>query len=469
MIVPVILSGGSGSRLWPISRKQFPKQFINLINNETSLFQDTINRLPKNITDPLIICNEEHRFIVAEQLRQIDSENKGVILEPVGKNTAPAIAIAALQLLKDNADPILLILSADHSINDNTKFHKSIEVGRKIAEKNKLALFGVIPNKPETGYGYIECDNSISKDFYDIISFTEKPSIEIAKKYIDSGDYYWNSGIFMFKASIYLKELQKYEPEIYSCCMNSFNKVNKDFDFIRIDKKEFFKCPSKSIDYAVMEKTSYASVVPFNSNWSDVGSWESLWDEKSKDKDNNVTKGDVLLKKVNNSYIHSTNRLVAASDISDLVIIDTQDALLVSSRKNSQNIKEIVKKLSNENRKESESHRKIYRPWGYFDSIDNGHGFQVKRILVNPGAKLSLQKHQKRAEHWVVVKGIASITCGERKFKLIKNESTYIPKGEVHRLENDEKYPLEIIEIQTGSYLGEDDIIRLEDEYRRNQ
>jgi mannose-1-phosphate guanylyltransferase len=468
MIVPVILSGGSGSRLWPISRKQFPKQFINLVNIETSLFQDTVRRLPKNISDPLIICNEEHRFIVAEQLRQIKSKNKGVILEPVGKNTAPAIAIAALHLLKNNVDPILLVLSADHSINNDDKFHKSIEIGKKIAEMNKLASFGVIPSDPNTGYGYIEFDNSSSKDFYDIISFTEKPSKKIAQKYIDSGNYYWNSGIFMFKASVYLDELQKYEPEIYSSCLNSFIKVKKDFDFIRLDKKEFINCPSKSIDYAVMEKTNYASVVPLNSNWSDVGSWASLWDEKTKDKDNNVINGDVILNKVNNSYIHSSSRLVTASNISDLVIIDTQDALLVSSRVNSQNIKEIVKKLSNENRKESESHRKIYRPWGYFDSIDNGNGFQVKRISVNPGAKLSLQKHQKRAEHWVIVKGIASITCGEKKFRLIENQSTYIPKGEVHRLENNEKYPLEIIEIQTGSYLGEDDIIRLEDEYKRN-
>jgi len=468
MIVPIILSGGSGSRLWPISRSLFPKQFINLVNDETSLFQDTIRRLPKNLESPVVICNEEHRFIVAEQLRQIKSNNKGIILEPIGKNTAPAIALAALHLLKDGSDPTLLVLSADHSISDNKKFHNSIKTGQKLAEKNKLASFGVIPTKAETGYGYIQVDNSTSKEYYNIVSFTEKPSKEIAENYLKSGSYYWNSGIFMFKASVFLEELKQHEPQIYSSCVKSFNKINRDLDFIRINKEEFFKCPSKSVDYAIMEKTDDAMVVPFNSNWNDVGSWESLWEEKTKDENNNVSKGDVILNKVNNSYIHSTSRLVTVNEISDLVIIDTEDALLVSSKKNSQNIKKIVEKLQNENRKESDNHRKVYRPWGYFDSIDFGEGFQVKRISVNPGAKLSLQKHSKRAEHWVIVKGVASITCGEKKFKLNESQSTFIPKGEVHRLENCENTALEIIEIQTGSYLGEDDIIRLEDDYKRN-
>ena len=468
MIVPLILSGGSGSRLWPLSRKLYPKQFINLVN-ETTLFQDTVMRLPKEISDPLVICNEEHRFIVAEQLREINSNNKGIILEPVGRNTAPAIALAAMSVIDKNEDPVLLVLSADHLIVNKKKFHNSIAIASKLAKQGKMVALGVQPNQPETGYGYIEIDNSKKNEYYNIISFTEKPSLEIAQSYLDSKNYFWNSGIFMFKASTYLQELEKYEPEIYSVCKKSFiNDAPKDLDFIRLDEKEFSKCPDKSIDYAVMEKTDSGVVVPFNDVWSDIGSWEALWDSKRKDINNNYSEGDIVLNKVKNSYIHSSNRLVSVNDLSDLVIIDTQDALLVSSKKGSQDIKNIVQKLKNDNRSEAENHRKVYRPWGYYDSIDSGIGFQVKRIFVNPGSKLSLQKHKKRAEHWVIVKGIALITCGEKKFQLGENQSTYIPKGEIHRLENQETVPLEIIEIQTGSYLGEDDIIRLEDDYKRN-
>ena len=467
MIIPVILSGGSGTRLWPLSRKLYPKQFISLIN-ETTLFQDTIKRLPIEASSPLIICNEEHRFIVAEQLRQIDSSNEGIILEPIGKNTAPAIAIAAMNLKNKKEDPVLLVLSADHLIRNNSKFLKTIKIANKIAEKGKMVALGVRPNKPETGYGYIEVDNSKKNDYYSILSFTEKPNIEIVKEYLNSGNHFWNSGIFMFKASVYLEELKKYEPEIYRICKKSCINASKDLDFIRIDNDVFHECPEKSIDYAVMEKTNLGVVVPFDGSWSDIGSWESLWASKPKDNNNNVSEGDVILNQVQNSFIHSSNRLIAVNDISDLVIIDTQDALLVSSKQNSQEIKNIVYKLKNEKRSESDSHRKVYRPWGYYDSIDSGIGFQVKRIFVNPGAKLSLQKHEKRAEHWVIVKGIASITCGNKVFQLKENQSTYIPKGEVHRLENAEKKPLEIIEIQTGNYLGEDDIIRLEDDYERD-
>ena len=467
MIVPVILTGGSGTRLWPLSRTFFPKQFINLVN-DTTLFQDTIMRLPKEVSEPLIICNEVHRFIVAEQLRQIESGNIGIILEPVGKNTAPAIAIAAMKLLNDNKDPILLVLSSDHLIKNNQKFHYSIMVANEIAEQKKLVAIGIEPSAAETGYGYIEIDNSDKSEYYNITSFTEKPNQKNAKKYLDSGNYLWNSGIFLFRASVYLRELEKFEPEIYTACKKSLKSANIDSDFVRLDNIHFRKCPSKSIDYAVMEKTNDAVVVPFNGVWSDIGSWDTLWEAKPKDTNNNVIEGDVILDKVSNSYVYSSNRLVSATNLSDLIIIDTQDALLVSSKKSSQNINNIFEKLKIDSRSEKDDNRKVYRPWGYFDSIDYGEGFQVKRLFINPGAKLSLQKHQKRAEHWVVVKGIALVTCGEKKYKLTENQSTYIPKGEIHRLENCEKNPLEIIEIQTGNYLGEDDIIRLEDDYERS-
>jgi mannose-1-phosphate guanylyltransferase len=466
MIVPVILSGGSGTRLWPLSRKHYPKQFLSLINN-TTLFQDTVMRLPMGVSEPLVICNEEHRFIVAEQLRQIGSGNKGIILEPIGKNTAPAIAVAAMNLLNEGNDPILLVLSADHFIDNNKKFHNSIKIASKIAEFGKMISLGIQPIKPLTDYGYIKVDNSEKNEYYNIISFTEKPNLKNAKKFIASGNYYWNSGIFIFKASVYLKELEKYEPEIYNICKKSCINSPKDSDFIRLKNEEFYLCPNKSIDYAVMEKTNAGVVVPFDGGWSDVGSWDSLWESKSKDSNNNVREGDVLLSKVKNSYVYSSNRLVSVNDLSDLIIIDTQDALLVSSKKSSQDIKNIVLKLKANGRTESDNHRKVYRPWGYYDSIDHGKGFQVKRIFVNLGAKLSLQKHKQRSEHWVVIKGIALITCGEKVFQLKENQSTYIPKGEIHRLENCGNETLEIIEIQTGEYLGEDDIIRLVDDYER--
>lgn len=467
MIVPVILSGGSGARLWPLSREFYPKQFISLLT-KNSLFQDTILRLPNNVSDPLIVCNEEHRFIVAEQLRQINSLNNGIILEPIGKNTAPAIALSALHLLSKGDDPTLLVLSADHLIDSNDKFLEVIKTASVIAENGKMVTIGVNPDKPEIGYGYIEVNNFEDNEYYNIISFTEKPDLPTATKYIKTGKYYWNSGIFIFKASVYLNELKKHEPQIYDICKKSHLEKNKDIDFIRISDKEFNRCPSKSIDYAVMEKTSNGVVVPFDGIWNDIGSWDSLWSVQTKDTNNNVINGDVILNKVNNSYIHSLDRLIVANDVSDLIITDTQDALLVSSKKSSQNIKNIVNELKKDNRKEVSNHRKVYRPWGYYDSIDNGKGFQVKRICVNAGAKLSLQKHKKRSEHWVIVKGTALITCGKKKFYLNENQSTYIPREEVHRLENMTKKPLEIIEIQTGNYFGEDDIIRLEDKYNRN-
>ena len=467
MIIPIILSGGSGTRLWPLSRRLQPKQFISLVN-DTTLFQDTILRLPEDVANPIIICNEEYRFLAAEQLRQISKPSKGIILEPIGKNTAPAIALAALKLINDYKDPLLLVLPADHLIQNIQAFHESIKVAKTLAEKNKLVTFGIVPNKAETGYGYIKADIDNTAKYYNIKSFTEKPSQESANKYLDSGNYFWNSGMFMFKASVYLDELKKFAPIILDCCKKSFQTEYKDLDFIRLKNNDFLQCPEKSIDYAVMEHTKEAIVVPLDANWSDIGSWEALMDSKSKDSNGNVSEGDVLLDDVKNTYAYSSNRLVSAIGVSDLIIVDTQDALLVTNKKYTQNIKNIVNKLKKNSRSETEHHRKVYRPWGYYDSIDVGSGFQVKRILVNPGAKLSLQKHRHRAEHWIVVSGIARVTCGNKTFKLEKNQSTYIPKGEIHRLENQENIALEIIEIQTGNYLGEDDIIRLEDDYERN-
>ena len=467
MIVPIILSGGSGTRLWPLSRKLHPKQFINLVN-ETTLFQDTILRLPKDVAEPLIICNEEHRFLAAEQLRAIGKKTKGIILEPEGRNTAPAVALAALQFINKGEDPILLVLSADHLIKNIEAFHQSITIASNLAENNKLITFGVVPNKAETGYGYIEANINNTDDYYSIKSFTEKPSQKNAKKYLDSGNYLWNSGMFMFKASVFLSELEKFEPEILSACKKSCTTKNIDSDFIRINNDAFHQCPNESIDYAVMEHTKNGVVVPLDANWSDVGSWSSLWDIKTKDSNDNVSKGDVFLEDVKNTYTYSSNRLVSVIGVSNLVIVDTQDALLVADKQQTHNIKKIVAKLNNDKRSEVDNHRKVFRPWGYYDLVDSGESFQVKRIVVNSGAKLSLQKHKYRSEHWVVVKGVALVTCGDEIFELVENQSTYIPQGSLHRLENHQDIPLEIIEIQTGSYLGEDDIIRFEDDYQRN-
>ena len=467
MIIPIILAGGSGTRLWPLSRKTHPKQFISLLN-ETSLFQDTLTRLPKEALDPIVICNEDHRFLVAEQAREINVTLNSIILEPIGRNTAPAIALAAIKVLNDFENPILIVLAADHKIENKSAFHDAIKIAHKLAENNKLVTFGIIPQSAETGYGYIEIEKKDKAEYFDIKSFVEKPNKKNAINFLNSGNYLWNSGMFMFNASIYLSELNKFEPEILTSCKKSLSNEFKDLEFIRIDKKEFCKSPNQSIDYAVMEKTNKAKVVPLDAGWSDVGSWDALMDSKIKDSLGNVVEGDVTLDQVKNSYLYSTNRLVAASNIADLIVIDTQDALLVTTRDNSISIKNIVKKLKKNKRTEIENHRKVYKPWGYYDSIDTGYNFQVKRILVNPGAKLSLQKHLHRAEHWVVVSGVAKITCGKKIYNLEKNQSTYIPKGEIHRLENIENYPLEIIEVQTGNYLGEDDIIRLKDDYQRN-
>ena len=467
MIVPVILAGGSGTRLWPLSRKLHPKQFIELIG-ETTLFQEAVLRLPKSIGDLLVICNEEHRFLAAEQLCQINRPATSIILEPVGKNTAPAIALAALKSIKNNENVILLVLPADHLIQDVKKFHQAIEFAKKQAEQNKLVTFGITPNKVETRYGYIRVNTLQDENYFNIDKFVEKPDYETAQRYVGSGDYFWNSGMFMFKATVYLDELDKYEPEILSACRRSCQTESHDLDFIRLNKDEFLRCPSQSIDYAVMEKTKDAVMVELDASWNDVGSWSALWDSQPKDVNNNLISGDVILNEVNNSYVHSaSNRLVSAIGVSNLVIVDTQDAILVADKSQDQLVKNIVQKLQNSKRSECDHHRTVFRPWGHYDSIDIEDNFIVKRILVNPRSRLSLQKHQYRAEHWVVVKGYAKVTCDDKVFKLEENQSTYIPLGVVHRLENVGNIPLEVIEIQTGERLNEDDIIRLEDDYKR--
>ncbi len=432
------------------------------------MFQEAILRLPELVEKPLVICNEEHRFLTAEQLRQIDRSASSIILEPVGKNTAPAIALAALKSINNNENVILLVLSADHLIQDVGKFHQAIESAKKQAEKNKLVAFGIVPKSVETSFGYIKGDVSQDEDYYNIDEFVEKPDYKTAQKYVDSGKYFWNSGMFMFKASVYLDELDKYEPEILSACRRSCQTEFHDLDFVRLNKDEFLRCPSQSIDYAVMEKTKDAVMVELDASWNDVGSWSALWDSQPKDVNNNLISGDVILNEVNNSYVHSaSNRLVSAIGVSNLVIVDTQDAILVADKSQDQLVKNIVQNLQNSKRSECDHHRTVFRPWGHYDSIDIEDNFIVKRILVNPRSRLSLQKHQYRAEHWVVVKGHAKVTCDDKVFKLEENQSTYIPLGVVHRLENVGNIPLEVIEIQTGERLNEDDIIRLEDDYKR--
>ena len=466
MIVPIILSGGSGTRLWPLSRKHYPKQFISLVN-QTTLFQDTILRLPEEMDEPTIICNESHRFLVAEQLRQINKKSNNIILEPIGKNTAPAITLAALKLTMNKQDPVLFVLPADHSIQNKEAFHESIKIAETLAKQKKLVTFGVLPTQPETGYGYIEVDNTKTDKYYNINSFREKPAKKNAKKYQESTNYYWNSGMFMFKASVYLDELEKFEPKILDVCKKCFQNEHKDLDFIRLNNEEFFQCPDKSIDYAIMEHTKNSVVVPLEADWTDVGSWTMLSNLNIKDSKGNVSKGDVLLEEVHDTFVYSSKRLISAIGVSGLVIIDTPDALLIANKKYDQNINNIVKKLEKNKRSEVDNHRQVLRPWGYYDVIDSGDSFQVKRILVNPGTQLSLQKHKFRSEHWIVIKGIAQVQSGEKVFEVKENQSTYIPQGTVHRLGNNGDTPLEIIEIQTGSYLGEDDIIRLEDDYER--
>ena len=471
-IIPVILSGGAGTRLWPLSRKLYPKQFIPL-RGQDSLFQSTLDRINSVCAqaDVIVVCNDEHRFMAAEQLRDRKIANPSIILEPIGRNTAPAIVIAALHAQKINSDPYLLILPADHIVENIKYFESAVQLALPIA-KEKLVTFGVMPSRVETGFGYIKVtinrNGKLKSDIvYEVDKFVEKPDQKLAEEYIESGDYLWNSGMFMFHAKLYLNEIKNLQPEIYDSCVKAYEESKQDLDFIRLDEKEFSKSPNISIDYAVMEKTSNAAVIPLQSKWSDVGSWHSLWESLDRDKNNNATHGDVIQEDCNGCYIHANNRLVTAVGIKDQVIVETTDAVLVAPRERAQDVKNIVDHLKQENRDEIELHPKVYRPWGAYETIDIADRFQVKRITVYPGQILSLQMHHHRAEHWIVVKGTARVTRGEDEFMLSENESTFIPIGTKHRLENPGKIDLELIEVQSGTYLGEDDITRFEDVYGR--
>ncbi len=480
MLTPVILSGGTGTRLWPLSREVYPKQFLPLVTERTML-QDTVLRfagLPE-VGQPLVVCNEDHRFMVAEQLRQAGCPVRAILLEPVGRNTAPALAVAALQAQRAGGDPVLLVLPADHSIIDAETFRGSVVVGDELARSGKLVTFGIVPDTPEIGYGYIRAGERLEYAHhlsavatsdtaaFQVAEFVEKPDLATAEGYLNSGDYYWNSGMFMCLASRYLEELEKFAPEMLACCCEALDKAQRDLDFVRLDAEAFAACPKDSIDCAVMEKTTDAVVIPLDAGWSDVGSWSALWEIGQADGAGNVLRGDVLTEDAHNCYLHSSGRLIAAVGLRDHVVVETADAVLVAARDRVQDVKAIVAQLNKQGRGEALLHRRVNRPWGSYECIDQSERFQVKRISVHPGASLSLQKHQHRAEHWVVVKGTARITKDGESFTLLENQSTYIPLGVIHRLENPGNIPLELIEVQSGSYLGEDDIVRFEDSYGR--
>jgi len=469
MITPVVLSGGSGTRLWPLSRKSHPKQLLPLLS-QASLLQDTINRLDglDHIEPTVVICNEGYRFMVAEQVHSTSIGSSAIILEPVGRNTAPAIALAAFNALQKDEDAVLLVLPADHDIKNVSEFHKAIEIGLQQANKNHFVTFGIVPDSPETGYGYIKSADSVAVNKVSKIEkFVEKPDFVTATKYLEDGGYYWNSGMFMFKASEYLNALQEFAPEIYNASEKAFNDAERDMDFIRVGEEEFRQCPADSIDYAVMEKVRNAVVIPVDIGWSDVGSWSALHEIGDLDENNNIFIGDTKSISTKNSYVRAEHKLVTTLGVENLIVVDTDDALLVANRDCVQDIKEIVSALTDDNRVEVELHKRVCRPWGCYQGIDHSDRFQVKRITVNPGAVLSLQLHHHRAEHWIIVNGTAKVTKGEDVFVLSENESTYIPLGTKHRLENIGKIPLELIEVQTGSYLGEDDIVRFDDVYGR--
>ncbi|MET4616561.1 mannose-1-phosphate guanylyltransferase/mannose-6-phosphate isomerase [Stenotrophomonas sp. 2619] len=463
-IVPVILSGGSGTRLWPVSREAYPKQFLPLVGEDTML-QATWKRVAQIAgAAPIVVANQEHRFMAAEQLRECNVTPQALILEPIGRNTAPAIAIAALQALANGDDALLLVLPSDHVVRDEKAFHEAVRQAAAAAQTGKLVTFGIVPTAPETGYGYIKA--AAGQGVRAVERFVEKPNLETAEQYVRSGEYFWNSGMFLFKASRYLAELEALQPAILAASRAALDKASRDSDFIRLDADAFAASPNDSIDYAVMEKTADAAVVPLDAGWNDVGSWSALWEVSDKDASGNACHGDVIAVDCRNSYAYGS-RLIAMVGLDDVVVVETDDAVFVGHKDRVQDVKEIVARIKRDGRSEAAAHRKVYRPWGAYDSIDNGSRFQVKRITVKPGATLSLQMHHHRAEHWIVVSGTAEVTRGEEVILLTENQSTYIPLGVTHRLKNPGKLPLELIEVQSGSYLGEDDIVRFEDSYGR--
>jgi len=465
-MIPVILSGGSGTRLWPLSRAQYPKQFLPLVSGHT-MIQETLLRMNgvADLQPPIAVCNEDHRFMMAEQLWEIGSKPAAIILEPVGKNTAPAVAMAALCAASE--DDILLILPADHVISNTAAFHSAIVQAEKLAQQDLLVTFGIVATEPETGYGYIKADKTQLGDGFKVAAFVEKPDQATAQRYIETGGYFWNSGMFAFKAGCFLRELEKFNPQMLKVCREALAAAKVDLDFTRLDKDIFLTCPSDSIDYAVMEKTDKAAVIPLDAGWNDVGSWSALWDVTGKDAVGNAIKGDVLTIDTSNSYIHSSSKLVAVIGVQDLVVVETDDAVMVAAKDRVQDVKAIVDQLKALNRDEAHVHRKVYRPWGHYDLVDAGDRHHTKRIVVKPGAKLSVQKHHHRAEHWVVVKGTAWVHKDGEEIMVTENESIYIPVGVVHCLENPGVIPLEMVEVQSGSYLGEDDIVRYQDNYGR--
>ncbi|GAB2724566.1 mannose-1-phosphate guanylyltransferase/mannose-6-phosphate isomerase [Halomonas garicola] len=465
-LCPVIMAGGTGSRLWPLSRQLNPKQFLPLTGNR-SMLQATMERLDGiPHADPILICNEEHRFLAAEQLRQL-GKAPSILLEPVGRNTAPAIALAALHALEREEDPVLLVLAADHLIQRVEAFHEAINAALPLAEAGRLVTFGIVPTQAETGYGYIQRGANLSGKGFEVSRFVEKPDHETAEDYLASREFFWNSGMFLFRASRYLEELQRHTPEILTACRQALEEGKRDLDFLRVGKDAFAACPEDSIDYAVMEKTESAAMVSLDAGWSDIGSWSALWEVSDKDANDNVLRGDVLAEATSHTLVQAEHRLVATLGVEDLVVVETKDAVLVAHKGKVQDVKQVVARLKKAERSEYHNHREVYRPWGVYDSVDQGHRYQVKRITVKPGAKLSVQMHHHRAEHWIVVSGTAKVTNGDKSYLVTENQSTYIPIGKTHSLENPGVIPLELIEVQSGSYLGEDDIVRFEDWYGR--